>query len=113
MLIIPFWGFDMSISMKKIILLLFPLLFAASLRTEAQQSNPQGIFRKANKQYKQGHIRKALSTYHQLVQQNRTSGALFMNMGLSYIRLDSLGKAEYYFLKPRILRERRARQNKP
>jgi tetratricopeptide (TPR) repeat protein len=86
---------------KKTIILLFPMVFVASLCINARQSNPQDTFSKANKQYKQGHIRKALSSYHQLEQQNRISGALFMNMGLSYIRLDSLGKAEYYFLKAR------------
>ncbi len=80
------------------------LVFAASFGSNARQSNPpnpQLAFNKANEQYKQGHIRKALSSYRQLEQQNKISGALFVNMGMSYIRLDSLGKAEYYFLKAR------------
>jgi tetratricopeptide (TPR) repeat protein len=87
----------MKFSIKKTIVLLFPLVFAISLCLCAQ-TKPQHVFRKANEQYKQGHIHKALTHYHQLEQQNLISGALFMNMGLSYIRLDSLGKAEYYFL---------------
>jgi tetratricopeptide (TPR) repeat protein len=94
----------MNHSLHKTAILFFMLVFVASLGSSARQSNlpnPQLAFNEANEQYKQGHIHKALSAYHQLEQQNQISGALFVNMGMSYIRLDSLGKAEYYFLKAR------------
>lgn len=41
----------------------------------------------------------AAKLYHQLEDQQNLSGALFLNLGIVYQRVDSLGKAKYYFLK--------------
>lgn len=61
--------------------------------------SPQAIFDKANIQYKTKHYQKALDLYHAIEQNKIGSGALFLNMGLSYIKVDSLGEAKFYFLK--------------
>ncbi len=64
----------------------------------AQQS-PQAIFDQANEQLDSGDYQQAISLYKNLEAQNTVSGALFLNLGISYQRIDSLGKAKYYFLK--------------
>lgn len=64
----------------------------------AQQS-PQPIFDKANELLKSGKYEQAITLYQQLEKQRQWSGALFLNLGISYQRIDSLGKAKYYYLK--------------
>lgn len=63
------------------------------------QHNPQAIFDRANEELNSGAYNQAISLYKNLEAQNMVSGALFLNMGISYQRIDSLGKAKYYFLK--------------
>lgn len=63
------------------------------------QPNAQAVFDDANEQLQAGHYGQALSLYHDLELRNNVSGALFLNMGISYQRIDSLGKAKFYFLK--------------
>ncbi|HKJ33860.1 MAG TPA: SH3 domain-containing protein [Balneolales bacterium] len=70
--------------------------------------SPQAIFDKANIQYKAEHYNKALDLYHAIMHKNYASGALFLNMGISYIHIDSLGIAKYYFLKSSQFPETRA-----
>lgn len=65
----------------------------------AQQPNPQLVFDQANKQFKNGNIYQSIKLYHSLEERQQVSGALFLNMALNYIRLDSMGMAKYYFLK--------------
>lgn len=76
---------------------------------QAGEQNPQMIFNRANQQLMNGDIPRALTLYHRLEKQNNISGALFLNMGLSYIRMDSMGKAKYYFMKARQFEETRER----
>ncbi len=64
----------------------------------AQQS-PQPIFDKANELLESGQYEQAITLYQQLEEQQHWSGALFLNLGISYQRIDSLGKAKYYYLK--------------
>lgn len=85
--------------MLKKIVLLATVLTIGSTGAIAQQQNPQVIFNHANQLLQQGDIHQALATYKTLEEQNEVSGALYINMGLSYIRVDSMGKAKYYFLK--------------
>lgn len=94
---------------SKSILISLLLAFVVPGATLAQQENPQRYFDQANEQLQEGNIRQALATYRQLENQNHVSGALFINMGLSYTQLDSMGKAKYYFLKARRFDETRDR----
>lgn len=78
------------------------VLFISSLAVIQQgraQSSPQLIFDQANDQFQKGSYQEALSTYRSLEKRNQISGALFLNMGISYVQIDSLGKAKFYFLK--------------
>jgi len=63
------------------------------------QSNAQLVFDRANDALEAGDYLQALDTYRNLEQGEQVSGALFLNMGISYVQIDSLGKAKYYFLK--------------
>lgn len=63
------------------------------------QQSPQAIFDQANDELEASNYQEAISLYQNLENQNNISGALFLNMGISYQRIDSLGKAKYYFLK--------------
>lgn len=78
-------------------LILF-LIFSGAVTTYAQQQ-PQALFDRANEQLNSGNYTQALTHYRELENQNTISGALYLNMGITYHRLDSLGKAKYYLLK--------------
>lgn len=79
-------------------LLLFALCLGWGLTSHAQQS-AQATFDDANEYLESGDYRQAISLYKNLETQDTVSGALFLNMGISYQRMDSLGVAKYYFLK--------------
>ncbi len=84
-----------------ITLLLFPVVL------KAQQQSPQSIFDEGNQLLEQGKIVLALNRYQQLVENEQLSGALFINMGYSFMQLGKLGKAKYYFLKAKRFEETR------
>lgn len=89
-------------------LLLFMVLFFYSSIAVAQD-NVQLLFDQANDAMQAGDIEQALNTYQNIEDRNRVSGALFLNMGISYVQLDSLGKAKYYFLKAARFEETEAK----
>jgi tetratricopeptide (TPR) repeat protein len=94
--------------LKRSLLLFVCLIFG--LYGYAQESQkPQLVFDEANEQLQDGDIQGALEQYHRLKTNNQLSGALFLNMGLSYIRADSMGKAKYYFLKAGEFEETQSR----
>jgi tetratricopeptide (TPR) repeat protein len=82
---------------KKITLLI--VLFCCFAAISFAQQNPQALFDRANEEMNSGNYQQAISLYNDLEEQKTISGALFLNMGISYQRIDSLGKAKYYFLK--------------
>ncbi len=61
--------------------------------------SPQAIFDKANIQIELKHYKQALSMYGVIDAKNLGSGPLYLNMGIAWARLDSLGLAKYYFIK--------------
>lgn len=75
------------------------------------QQSPQAVFDEANEQLKAGNYSQAISQYQQLEAQKTVSGALFLNMGISYQRIDSLGMAKYYFMKAARFDETRKQAN--
>jgi tetratricopeptide (TPR) repeat protein len=98
---------------KRTIYYIFILLFVLSNKAIAQSSKkPQQLFSQANEQLQKGDIRQALTLYHRLEDRRQFSGGLFLNMGLSYVRLDSMGKAKYYFLKAQQFDATQARAQK-
>jgi tetratricopeptide (TPR) repeat protein len=78
---------------------LLTVLLICFVSTSPGQQSPQAIFDKANEQLEAGNYQQAISLYQELEAQKTVSGALFLNLGICYQRLDSLGTAKYYFLK--------------
>lgn len=78
--------------------LLFAVLFLHASLGLAQE-NAQLNFDRGNDALVAGNYRQAVSAYKNLEKGNQISGALFLNMGISYVQMDSLGKAKYYFMK--------------
>lgn len=96
--------------MNKVCRIVLPVLFLLlGPLTSYSQESPQAAFDRANEQLQKGQFQKALSLYQSLEDQNKVSGALFLNMGLAYQLLDSLGKAKFYFLKASRFEETRER----
>lgn len=80
---------------KKLILFFGLLLFLIGTDSPFAQ---QTRFEQANELLSTNQIEEALDLYRGLEQDGFESGALWFNMGISYVQLDSLGKAKYYFL---------------
>ncbi|MDZ7658730.1 GW dipeptide domain-containing protein [Fodinibius sp.] len=78
---------------------LFLFLFGGFVALSFAQQNAQALFDNANEMLQEGNYQQAISSYQKLEDRNTVSGALFLNMGISYQRIDSLGMAKYYFLK--------------
>lgn len=87
----------MPIPFKKTALLIF-ISFWCFVGSYAQQS-PQAVFDQANEELEAANYQQAVSLYQEIEDQNNISGALFLNLGICYQRMDSLGTAKYYFLK--------------
>ncbi|MCG8373625.1 MAG: SH3 domain-containing protein [Balneolales bacterium] len=63
------------------------------------QPSPQLLFDEANTLLEENEFEEAMAIYHQIEYSGYQSGALFLNMGINAVQLDSLGLAKYYFLK--------------
>lgn len=87
--------------------LLLVTLLSCFLRIYAQGS-PQALFDEANEALGNNNYSEAISFYKDLEERNTVSGALFLNMGIAYLQLDSLGYAKYYFMKARDFEETEA-----
>lgn len=88
----------MAITHLKKTALFFFILCCSWSSVYARQS-PQAVFDNANDKLEAGNYQQAITLYKNLEAQNTVSGALFLNLGICYQRIDSLGKAKYYFLK--------------
>jgi tetratricopeptide (TPR) repeat protein len=77
----------------------FLFLFGGLTSISVAQQSAQALFDDANEKLQESNYQQAISLYQNLEDRNTASGALFLNMGISYQRIDSLGKAKYYFLK--------------
>lgn len=59
----------------------------------------QARFDEATELLEENSFREAIGRYQAIAGEGHESGALWLNMGIAYTRLDSLGMAKYYFLK--------------
>ena len=98
----------MTIATIRNILLGFFLLGAIGI---SNAQTPQAQFDNANEALQSDNYSEALSEYQALESQNNISGALFLNMGIAYHRIDSLGKSKYYLLKASRFEETEERAN--
>ncbi len=77
-------------------ILLFMMVFT---HAGYAQETSQAAFDKANTLFENGDIPEALSSYRTIEATGKESGALYLNMGIAAVQLDSLGLAKFYFLK--------------
>lgn len=82
-------------------LAILPLLFPENLQAQAAQA----AFDRANEKLIEGSYRKAIRDYETIISGGYESGALFLNMGLAYTEIDSLGMAKAWFLKASTFEE--------
>lgn len=80
---------------KKLILFFVFLLTLSGIDSSVAQ---QTRFEQANELLSTNQLEDALEIYKSLEQEGFESGALWFNTGISYVQLDSLGKAKFYFL---------------
>lgn len=59
----------------------------------------QARFDEANERLQNQEYRQAIELYSAIADEGYSSGALWLNTGIAYTNLDSLGMAKYYFLK--------------
>lgn len=69
----------------------------------------QPLFDEANSHLSEGRYQQAIEVYQSIAEDGYESGALWQNLGVAYTRLDSLGKAKYYFLRAEKYSETRDR----
>lgn len=82
--------------MKKYIFLTLTFSF---LIFQAKGFSQQSRFDQANSLLAEGQYQQAIEHYQSIADDGYYSGALWQNLGVAYARLDSLGKAKYYFLR--------------
>tara|TARA_R100001143_G_scaffold63570_1_gene72051 strand:- start:335 stop:1099 length:765 start_codon:yes stop_codon:yes gene_type:complete len=85
---------------KKIVISIFLLLLTAASLT-AQQSR----FDSANTLLNESEYADAIQIYQSIADDGFESGALWLNMGIAYSQIDSLGVAKYYLLKAKQFEE--------
>lgn len=90
--------FDLRPSACVLLLLLLPLTAAAQPEAAGR------ALAAGNQRYEQGDYRGALDAYHQALEAGYTSGALYLNMGNAYYRLDELGQAVRFYERARRYR---------
>jgi len=92
------------------VVLMVMLGYSITLPVVAQESvdmNPQAEFNRGNFLFEQQQYIEALEIYKGIVEAGFESGPLFLNMGMSYAYLDSLGLALYYFNRAHAFRQTR------
>jgi hypothetical protein len=70
----------------------------------AEGARPQALFNRGNYMMEEQDYAGAVSVFRQIEEGGHASGPLFYNMGISYLYLDSLGQASYYFHKSKAYR---------
>ncbi|MFO7848159.1 MAG: SH3 domain-containing protein [Balneolaceae bacterium] len=80
---------------KLFCILFFPMLSIFWVDANGQQTR----FDEANSLLENGEYSHAIDTYKSISRDGYESGALWLNLGISYVQLDSLGMAKYSFLK--------------
>jgi hypothetical protein len=78
--------------------LIAAITLASLPNTAIAQSEVQAQFNQANDALEQGQFDQALTQYEAIRQSGFESGPLYLNMGITATRLDSLGLAKFYYL---------------
>lgn len=78
---------------------IFLITIFCLLMLESPAFAQQPLFDEANAHLSEGNYQQAIEMYQSIADDGYESGALWQNLGVAYTRLDSLGKAKYYFLR--------------
>ena len=78
---------------------------SASGASATSETRPQALFNRGNFMMEEQNYAEAVAIFRQIEQNGHASGPLFYNLGISYLYLDSLGPASYYFHKSKAFRE--------
>lgn len=79
-------------------ILLAGLVMIPTLHAEESTFRPQETFNMANYTMDQGNVDEAMAMYREILSRGYVSGPLLTNIGLGYIKKDSLGLAKSYFI---------------
>lgn len=75
------------------------ILFVGALSASADLQAQQAAFDRANTLLEEQEYSEAIKQYKSIYEDGNVSGALWLNIGVAYTQLDSLGKAKYYLLR--------------
>jgi tetratricopeptide (TPR) repeat protein len=81
--------------MKNLISLLL-LSFLGTFFSQAKENNPDQLLVKGNNYFKEKKYNLALDCYRQIENLGYSSPSLNYNLGTTYFKLDSIGKASLY-----------------
>ncbi len=84
----------------------FILIFGVALSVNA---TPQDDFNRAAYLMGQQEYEEAFEIYQEIEETGYMAGPLYLNMGISLVRMDSLGLAKYYFMRAGEFNQTRAR----
>jgi tetratricopeptide (TPR) repeat protein len=87
--------------------LLFTFIFLFILFSGTALSAQQARFDEATSLLEENQFREAVSLYKEIAREGNHSGALWLNLGIAYSQLDSLGVSKYYFLRAKEYSETR------
>lgn len=90
--------------MKHLIFLILPILLLAGHNAARGQ---QATFDEATEHLEEQQFMEAITLYSTIPEEGYESGGLWLNMGVAYAGLDSLGKAKYYLMRAREFSETR------
>lgn len=85
-------------SIRRFILTLAPILLLLALLIQTADAQ-QSLFDEANRLLEENRFDEAIALYRGIADEGYVSGALWLNMGIAYTQMDSLGMAKFYLLK--------------
>ncbi|MEX0823902.1 MAG: GW dipeptide domain-containing protein [Balneolaceae bacterium] len=87
--------------------LLFTFIFLFIFFSGTALSAQQARFDEATTLLEENQFREAVSLYKKIAREGNYSGSLWLNLGIAYSQLDSLGVSKYYFLRAKEYPETR------
>lgn len=83
----------------------FPISIFLFLIAVPALAAQQSRFDSANALLQENEYTEAIHLYHSIAEEGYESGALWLNLGIAYSQIDSLGVAKFYLLKAKQFRE--------
>ena len=101
-----------SVSCVAVLLLLIVIMgWSRTVSAQTDSEYIQQQFNESNELLEQNSFSEAIKGYESIVESGFESGPLYLNMGITATRMDSLGLAKYYYLKAQEFEEVRLAAN--